>query len=226
MEGFWSALPKLRRTLARELQSDELTERRVTACTVRLLDIGMLRVGNPEYAADESGVGLATIHKEHVSLKGESIAFDYPAKGGVRRLQVLEDPGSVPIVRRLKRRRGGPPELFAYRENGRWRPIRSDDINDFIKDEVGEEFSAKDFRTWNATVMAGVTLAARGGEARSKTGSPPGDQRNDGASRRVARQHSRGCTPLLHRPARIRPIPGRPHRGAGGPADGKARGGG
>jgi DNA topoisomerase IB len=169
MLSFGAALPEVRRRLSSELPGDELTERRVIACAVRMLDIGMFRVGNPEYAADESGVGLATIRKEHVSLNGRSLAFDYPAKGGARRLQVLEDPVSVEIVRRLKRRRGGPPELFAYRVNGQWRPIRSDDINEFIKEQLGEEFSAKDFRTWNATVMAAVTIAARGRDARSKT---------------------------------------------------------
>jgi DNA topoisomerase-1 len=169
MLGFAAELPRLRRQLASELRGQELTERRVIACTVRLLDVGMFRVGNPEYAADESGVGLATIRKEHVSLNGRSIGFDYPAKGGVRRLQVVEDQVSAEIVRRLKRRRGGPPELFAYRENGDWHAIRSDDINEFIKEQLGEEFSAKDFRTWNATVMAAVTLAARGGDAPSKT---------------------------------------------------------
>jgi DNA topoisomerase I len=169
MLGFGAALPDFRRKLARELQRQELTERRVIACTVRLLDVGMFRVGNPEYAADESGVGLATIRKEHVSLNGESIAFDYPAKGGARRLQVVHDPVSLAIVRRLKQRRGGPAELFAYRDNGNWRPIRSDDINEFIKQQLGEEFSAKDFRTWNATVMAAVTLAARSVAPRSKT---------------------------------------------------------
>jgi DNA topoisomerase I len=169
MLSFGGALPSLRRRLARELRGRELTERRVIACTVRLLDIGMFRVGNPEYAADESGVGLATIRKKHVSLNGDSMAFKYPAKGGERRLQVVHDPVSLAIVRRLKRRRGGPVELFAYRDNGDWRPIRSDDINEFIKQALGEEFSAKDFRTWNATVMAAVTLAARRGDARSKT---------------------------------------------------------
>jgi DNA topoisomerase IB len=169
MMDFASALPKLRGKLNKELQGQDLTERLVIACTVRLLDVGMFRIGNPEYAADESGVGLATLRKQHVSLNGESIAFDYPAKGGVRRLQVVEDPVTVAIVRRLRRRRGGPPELFAYRENGNWRPIRSDDINEFIKTELGDEFSAKDFRTWNATVMAAVILAARGADGGSKT---------------------------------------------------------
>jgi DNA topoisomerase IB len=169
MTSFAAALPKLRRRLVRELAGEELTERRVLACTVRLLDVGMFRVGNPEYAGDESGIGLATIRREHVSLNGKSIAFDYPAKGGVRRLQVVEDPVTFAVVQKLKLRRSGPAELFAYRTDGRWRPIRSDDINDFIKQQLGEEYSAKDFRTWNATVMAAVTIAAHGRDARSKT---------------------------------------------------------
>jgi DNA topoisomerase IB len=169
MIGFGVALPKLRRSLMRELKSDDLTQRRVIACTVRLLDIGMFRVGNPQYAGDESGIGLATVRREHVSLNGHTIAFDYPGKGGIRRLQAVEDPVSLAVVRALKGRRGGPAELFAYRANGDWRPIRSDDINDFIKEQIGEQYSAKDFRTWNATVMAAVMIAARGGRARSKT---------------------------------------------------------
>ena len=162
MTSFGAALPKLRRRLVHELEGEELTDRRVLACTVRLLDIGMFRVGNPEYAGDESGIGLATVRKEHVSLNGRSIGFDYPGKGGIRRLQVVEDPVCLAVVRRLKR-------LFAYRADGDWRPIRSDDINEFIKAQLGEGYSAKDFRTWNATVMAAVTIAARGRDARSKT---------------------------------------------------------
>jgi DNA topoisomerase I len=169
MTEFGAALPKLRRRLMHELKGEDLTERRVIACTVRLLDIGMFRVGNPEYAGDESGIGLATVRREHVSLNGRSIAFDYPGKGGIRRLQVVEDPVSVAVVRRLRRRRGGPPELFAYRANGHWRAIRSDDINEFIKGQLGEQYSAKDFRTWNATVMAAVVIAAHGGKSPSKT---------------------------------------------------------
>ena len=71
----------------------------------------------------------------------------------------MEDPVCLAVVRRLKRRRTGPPELFAYRADGDWRPIRSDDINEFIKAQLGEGYSAKDFRTWNATVLAAVALA-------------------------------------------------------------------
>ncbi len=167
MTRFAAALPKLRRRLVADLAGDEPTERRVIAGAVRLLDIGMFRVGSAEYADDEGGVGLATIRKEHVAMRDGTIAFDYLGKGGIRRVQVVEDPASAALIAMLKRRRGGGPELWAFREAGRWRPVRSDDINQFLKQELGEEFSAKDFRTWNATVMAAVAVAAAGNGAQS-----------------------------------------------------------
>ena len=136
---------------------------------MRLLDVGMFRVGSEQYAEEDSGVGLATVLKEHVNVHGDAIEFDYPGKGGTRRLQVIEDPVTIDLITSLKRRRGGPAELLAYRERRRWRNLRSDDINEYLKEQLGDEFSAKDFRTWNATVMAAVTLAANGREATSKT---------------------------------------------------------
>ncbi len=87
----------------------------------------------------------------------------------VRRVQVIEDRVTIELIRSLKRRRGGPEELLAYRERRRWHDLRSDDINEYLKEQLGEEFSSKDFRTWNATVMAAVTLAANGRDATSKT---------------------------------------------------------
>ena len=139
------------------------------AGAVRLLDVGMFRVGGEQYAEEDSGVGLATVRKDHVQVHDDAVEFDYPGKGGIRRVQVIEDPATIELIRSLKRRRGGPEELLAYRERRRWHDVRSDDINDYLKEQLGEEFSAKDFRTWNATVMAAVTLAANGREATSKT---------------------------------------------------------
>jgi DNA topoisomerase IB len=141
----------------------------VLACAIRLLDIGLFRIGSEEYAADEGGLGLATIRREHVTVHAESISFDYPAKGGTRRVQVIEDPLSHELLAALRRRRGGTPELLAYREGRTWYGIRSDEINDYLKDVLGEDFSAKDFRTWNATVMAAVSVSADSGVTRSKT---------------------------------------------------------
>jgi DNA topoisomerase IB len=169
MRHFGEGLPRLRRRISRRLSGDELDHERVIACAVRLLDIGMFRVGNAQYADDDGGIGLATVSKRHVSVDGRVITFDYPAKGGVRRVQKIEDRKCAAIVGELKARRRGGAQLFAYRDGGRWRELRAEDINAHLKSELGEEFSAKDFRTWNATVMAAVTLAGEDGSASSKT---------------------------------------------------------
>jgi DNA topoisomerase IB len=169
MERFGSVLCKLRRRVAADLQGEELTAERVLACALRLLDIGMFRIGSEEYADDDGGVGLATIRKEHVSLRGPAVAFEYPAKGGVPRAQVIEDPLTRAVVGALRQRRSGGPQLLAYGSGRHWTSVRSDEINEYLKRELGEEFSAKDFRTWNATVMAAVSLAADGRETASKT---------------------------------------------------------
>ncbi len=170
MVTFAELLPRFRRRVVRTLrEDDEPTRERVLAAAVRLLDVGMFRVGGEQYAEEDSGVGLATVRKEHVRIDDGAVEFDYPGKGGTRRVQVIEDPVTIELIRSLKRRRGGPEGLLAYRERRRWHDVRSDDINDYLKEQLGEEFSAKDFRTWNATVMAAVTLAANGREATSKT---------------------------------------------------------
>jgi DNA topoisomerase IB len=170
---FGRQLPRLRRALAKDLATAEAEPTRdgVLACAVRLLDIGMFRVGSEQYADEESGIGLATIRKEHVTVRGDTIEFDYPAKGGLRRRLEVTDPTTVELVRRLRRRRDGGPELLAYRTRARgpWQRVRSDEINDYLKEHLGEDFSAKDFRTWNATVMAAVIVAAHGAEAGTKT---------------------------------------------------------
>src|SRR5438270_1456852 len=127
MTRFGSRLPKLRRATAAELRGQELTHERVLACAVRLLDVGMFRIGSEEYAEDDGGLGLATIRREHVSLRDGEAVFDYPAKAGVRRAQVIHDPPCVAVVAALKRRRGGRPELLAFRNGRRWQALRSDE---------------------------------------------------------------------------------------------------
>ncbi|MBV9336264.1 MAG: DNA topoisomerase IB [Solirubrobacterales bacterium] len=163
MIRFAELLPGLRRRLARTLRGPLEPQREIVlASALRLLDIGMFRVGSEQYADEDSGIGLATVRKEHVRLQAGAVEFDYPGKGGLRRQQVIEDPVTFELIRTLKRRRGGPDELLAYRDGRKWRDVRSDDINEYLKKQLGEDFSAKDFRTWNATVMAAVTLATEG----------------------------------------------------------------
>jgi DNA topoisomerase IB len=170
MIHFAELLPRLRRRLSRKLRDAEEPDREtVLASAVRLLDIGMFRVGSEQYADEDHGIGLATVRKEHVRVQGDTIEFDYPGKGGLRRRQLIEDPVTHELIAKLKRRRGGPGELLAWRDGRKWRAVRSDDINEYLKEQLGEDFSAKDFRTWNATVMAAVTLAVDGREAATKT---------------------------------------------------------
>jgi DNA topoisomerase IB len=166
MVRFAHALPAVREQVAADLASaDEATRERVLACAVRLLDRGFFRIGSEEYTGSH---GLATLHKAHVTLGDDGeMVFDYPAKSGARRVQRVSDPEAAAVIARLKRRRSGGEGLLVYRERRGWRDVRSDEVNEYIKDVAGQDFSAKDFRTWNATVLAAVALAAEA--AASKT---------------------------------------------------------
>jgi DNA topoisomerase I len=135
-----------------------------------------------------------------VRLSKGTITFDYPAKSGQRRLQSIVDDEVYDIVAALKRRRGGGKELLAFKERGRWRDLRSEDINAYIKDATGDDFSAKDFRTWNATVLAAVALSVSGQVAGSPTGRKRAISR---AVKEVA--HYLGNTPAVCRASYIDP---------------------
>jgi DNA topoisomerase-1 len=171
MIDFARSLPGMRRRVSSDLDTEGMTRERVLACAVRLLDRGFFRVGGEDYAVENESYGLATIHKRHVRLlDGCTLLFDYPAKSGQRRVQSIVDGEVSEIVSELKRRRGGSPELLAFRDGRRWRDLRSADINAYVKEVTGGDFSAKDFRTWNATVLAAVALAVSGPAAQgSKT---------------------------------------------------------
>lgn len=168
MVEFGRALPALRERIANDLDADGLTRERVLACAARLLDLGFFRIGTEGYAEQNQTYGLATIRKDHVSVHGDVIEFDYVAKSGQQRIQSIVEPTVVEVVKALKRRRSGGPELLAYRRDGGWCDVRSADINAYIKDVTGGDFSAKDFRTWSATVLAAVALAVSA-EATSRT---------------------------------------------------------
>jgi DNA topoisomerase I len=168
MIAFASALPKLRRGVAKDLKGEDLPRSRVLACTVRLLDLGFFRIGSEDYAEHNESYGLTTMLKRHVRLRDEEIIFDYTAKSGVRRVQAITDDAVLEIVGALKRRRGGGRQLLVYRGNGGWAEIHSEDVNDYLKEVSGGEFTAKDFRTWNATMLAAVALAVNDGVGSTK----------------------------------------------------------
>ncbi|MGH9042037.1 MAG: DNA topoisomerase IB [Acidimicrobiia bacterium] len=170
MLEFARCLPRLRTDLAAALDSGTEPDReRVLACAVRLLDLGFFRIGTEGYAEQNQSYGLATIRKDHVRLLDEhGLEFDYVAKSGRRRIQTVVDPAVFDVVAALKRRRGGTDELLAWKERRRWNDVRSSDINAYIQDLTAGDFTAKDFRTWSATVLAAVALAVSTG-ARSAT---------------------------------------------------------
>jgi DNA topoisomerase IB len=170
MVVFARALPRLRKRVDAELEGQALTYDRVCACAVRLLDRGFFRVGGEDYAVRNDSYGLATMKKRHVDLRDGALVFDYPAKSGKRRVQAVIDPAAAKIVRGLKRRRGGGEELLAYKHGRRWVDLRSEDINAWLKDATGKDVSAKDFRTWGATVLAAVALAVSEDAPATKTG--------------------------------------------------------
>jgi DNA topoisomerase-1 len=202
MTRFARALPAVRERVEADLTATgELTRDRVLATAVRLLDRGFFRIGTEEYAVTNESYGLATMLKAHVSLERDgTMVFDYPAKSGQRRVQAIVDPLVTEVVGALRRRRGGGDGLLAYRERRRWHDLRSPDINAYLKESTGGDFSAKDFRTWNATVLAAVALAVSGPAAGAKT------SRTRAITRAVKETaHYLGNTPAVCRASYIDP---------------------
>jgi DNA topoisomerase IB len=198
MTRFAKALPKLRAQVEADLlATDELTRERVLACAIRLLDRGFFRVGTEEYT---ESFGLATIRKRHVRVEDGQMVFDYIAKSGKRRIQGVVDPLVLDMIHTLKSRRGGGPELLAYKAGRKWQDLRSDDINDYLKEKTGDDFSAKDFRTWSATVIAALALAVSGPAFGSTT------SRKRAINRAVKEtSHYLGNTPAVCRASYIDP---------------------
>ncbi|HTT95409.1 MAG TPA: DNA topoisomerase IB [Solirubrobacterales bacterium] len=159
MREFAAALPRLRRAVRRDIELEGMPRERALAAAVRLLDLGFFRIGGEEYAESNESYGLATMRREHVHREGEELVFDFPAKSGQRRVQAIGDAAAIAALEAMRRRRGGPADLLAWKEGRRWRDVRSGDINDYIQEAIGEQFSAKDFRTWSGTVLAAAALA-------------------------------------------------------------------
>jgi DNA topoisomerase IB len=152
-------LPRAREIVTEHLTDRGYTRRRVLATAFRLLDLGFFRVGSEEYAEENNTYGLATIRREHVSITGDTVVFEYLAKGSKERLQSVVDPAVRTVVKGLLARDDPAPELLAYRRGKAWYDVRSGEINDYLREVVGSDITAKDFRTWHATVLMAVALA-------------------------------------------------------------------
>jgi DNA topoisomerase IB len=163
MLDFARRLPKLRERVREDLALEGMPRDRVLACAVRLLEVGCFRIGGAAYAAENGSYGLATMRKDHVRVSGDVIWFDFDAKSGKHLRRAVMDPKVVEVVRSLRRRRTGPKdELLAYRDDaGRWVDVTAEDVNAYLREHLGEGFTAKDFRTWVGTVLTAVILADR-----------------------------------------------------------------
>jgi DNA topoisomerase IB len=176
-------LPEIRRRVDGHLRERGLTRNRVLAAAVRLLDQGCFRIGGEEYATgDEATFGLATLRREHVSVRGGAVRFRYPSKGGVERDLEVRDREVCAVVRALLRRDPAHPELLAYRNGAGWCDVRSKDINEYLTEIGGVDISAKDFRTWSGTVLAAVVLAVDEREAAARLAARAGNPAPGGAS--------------------------------------------
>jgi DNA topoisomerase I len=161
IERFVEGLPDLRTHVASDIAARGLSRDRVLACTVRLLDSATFRIGNDDYARHNGSFGLTTLRRDHVSVGRQRAVFRYRGKSGVPRAHEVHDPDAVRVIRALMRRDGGGRRLFVLREGDRWFDVRASDVNAYLRAGIGDDASAKDFRTWHATVLAATNLAGR-----------------------------------------------------------------
>lgn len=199
MREFAAALPRLRRAVKKDLGREAMPRERALACAVRLLDLGFFRIGGEEYAEANESYGVATVLREHVSISGGEVVFDFPAKSGQRRVQSIRDPEIQRAIEAMRRRRSGPEDLLVFRDDEGWHDVRSEEINAYLREKIGEGFSAKDFRTWHGTVLAAVELAGEGAP-KSKTAA---ERAIRAAVKRVAERL--GNTPAVARSSYIDP---------------------
>jgi DNA topoisomerase I len=201
---------------ARLTGSTGLGRDRVLAGAVWMLDLGVFRVGHEEYASEDSpgdaSFGLATLRREHaVARRDGGVEFRYIAKSGVPRRVTLHDEYVHALVGSLKRRRGGGEDLLAYRRGGRggdrgpWHDVTAQDVNDAVRELIGDEFTAKDLRTWNAGVQAAVALA---GECDDTGGVPRAQRKQKSAVTRTMKAvaETLGNTPAVCKRSYVDPV--------------------
>jgi DNA topoisomerase-1 len=158
---FGHALPKIRKRVEEDLARPGLSRNKVLATVVQLLERTLIRIGNEEYARENKSFGLTTMQDRHVDVKGAKLRFRFRGKRGIKHEVDITDRRMAKIVSKLQDLRG--QELFQYPDDdGVLRDITSQDVNDYLRETTGEDFTAKDFRTWAGTVLAAIALNAVG----------------------------------------------------------------
>lgn len=159
MLAFGGALPKIRRQVNKDMGLRDLPRNKVLATVVHLLGRTFIRIGNEEYARENRSFGLTTMRNSHVDVKGAKLSFSFRGKSGVKHEVDVDDRRVANIMRKLQDLPG--QEVFQYEdEAGEVRSVTSQDVNDYLREITGEEFTAKDFRTWAGTVLTAMALSA------------------------------------------------------------------
>jgi DNA topoisomerase IB len=156
--GFGKVLSRAREQILTDLGTPGMSRRRACATAVRLLDLGYFRIGNDVYADQHGSFGLTTLERRHVRRQGKTLVFCFEGKSGVEHCITIDDPHALEALEIMRRRRGGE-RLLAWREGRVWRDLTSAHVNDYLRETTGEDYTAKDFRTWHATVLAAAALA-------------------------------------------------------------------
>src|ERR1700712_689722 len=152
-------LPAARRAVMKDLALEGMPLERADAVAVRLLDLGYFRIGSDIYADTNGSFGLTTLEKRHVRRKGTTMVFHFVGKSGIEHSIEIDDPEVVPALDSLRRRRSGTERLLAYLDERRWADLDSSAVNHYLRN-MFDDLTAKDFRTWHATVLAAAALAA------------------------------------------------------------------
>ncbi len=157
MLSFAQLLPKIRRTTKRDLKQRGLPRTKVLAAILQLLEKTMIRIGNEQYAKENKSFGLTTMRNRHAKVRGTKVHFDFKGKSGIHHEIYLQDSTLARVIAKLQDLPG--QELFQYEdEYGETVSVGSGDVNEYLKEITGEDFTAKDFRTWSGTVLASLAL--------------------------------------------------------------------
>lgn len=160
---FAEALPRMRATVAASLRQPDLGRDSVMACILRILSSCFIRPGSHVYATENGSFGIATLRPRHVKVRGDVVEFDFPGKSGVRQFRQIKDRKVAKVVRRLLSHR--TREVFKYQNaTGEFVNVTRPHINAYIREVMGENFSAKDFRTWAGTLVCACALARAGAD--------------------------------------------------------------
>ena len=152
-------LAQARERLITDLQDEGMPLSRAAATATRLLDLGYFRIGSDAYADANGSFGLTTLERRHVRRRGEDLVFSFVGKSGVEHSITISDPQVIASLNLMRKRRGGSTRLLAYRGEAKWADLDASAVNAYISQMVHEDLTAKDFRTWHATVLAAVALA-------------------------------------------------------------------